>query len=272
MLDSNTLGIIFLTCIPIFLYSYLVYFLVPQNFISVKRARRYFITGLMSPMLVFLVHFIFPEWQSPQTSNFMMAIFIYTFFQIAMLEEFTKYTVFWWVNKERHSERHDLPIAIMFYCMMVALGFAITENVFYLINIQRELLNQQLLLGIDMQINNELLIMVKNRSLKAVVAHMICGVIMGNFLAKAHYIKYHMPQNKITRYFYILMGILSASLFHGIYNYNLTIPDHIYYNQFLFVILIFGLIIGRGIIDKLINDSIDIVNKKKLNNSSNNET
>ncbi len=269
MLNSDTIWIVLLTCIPIFLYSYLVYFLIPPGFVSIKRARRYFITGLMSPMLVLLFHFIFPQWKDEQSINAITSVFIFAFLQVAVLEEITKYIVVWWINQERYSEKYDLPIAIMFYSMMVSLGFAITENVVYLISTQRELLYQQMLFGFDMQINHELFELIKNRSLTAVVAHMICGVIMGNFLSQAHKIKHTSPKNKIGKYFYIIIAIIFAALFHGIYNYNLMIPNNNYTNQFLYTILIFGLIIGWGIINKLILESISIVTEKKKRNLEN---
>lgn len=272
MLNSSTIWILIITCIPIFLYSYLVYFLIPNKFVSIKRARRYFITGLMSPMIVLLFHFVFPEWLSEQSNNLMTSIFILAFIQIAFLEEFTKYIIFWWIGKERYSERYDLPIAIMFYTMMISLGFAITENIIYLISAQRELLSQQTIIGIDMQINSELFYLIKSRSLTAVVAHMICGVIMGNFLVKAHHIKYQEPQNKISKYKYVLLAIITAALFHGIYDYNLIIPYNIYENQFSYTILIFGLIICWNIIDKLILESNLKVKEKKCKGALENET
>ena len=54
------------------------------------------------------------------------------------------------------------------------------------------------------------------------------------------------------------MGIFWASLFHGVYDYNYMLPMHNYSWTFSIIILIFGLIIGKFIINKLIKQSVEL--------------
>lgn len=259
MLVSSTIWVLILAIVPIILYSYLIYYLVPVNFISKHRARRYLITGLLSPSLISLFYFIFPYWDYPQSTNFILAFIIYGIIQIGALEESAKYVTFWWVSKERKSEKYDLPIAVMFYSMMSAVGFAITENIYYLIRMQKGILMVQSVFIDTSQILSNL---AWQRSMVAVVAHMICGVIMGYFLAKAHKIKYSNNNGEskihknIRRYKEVLKGIFFAALFHGVFDINLLLPNNQYERIFLSIILGFGLVIGNFIIRELINDSL----------------
>jgi hypothetical protein len=56
---SNNLFIVIFALLPIILYVYLVYYMIPKTYVSLDRGRRYLISGLMSPFIVFLVYFIF---------------------------------------------------------------------------------------------------------------------------------------------------------------------------------------------------------------------
>lgn len=257
MLVSSTIWVLILAIVPIILYSYLIYYLVPVNFISKHRARRYLITGLLSPSLISLFYFIFPYWDYPQSTNVILAFIIYAIVQIGILEESAKYATFWWVSKERKSEKYDLPIAVMFYAMMSSVGFAITENIYYLIKLQKGIINLQ---SVFFDTSKLLANMAWQRSMVAVVAHMICGVIMGYFLAKAHEITYNCQTyslvKKINRYKTIAKGIFFAALFHGIFDLNLMLPENPYQKIYVVIILAFGLIIGHFMIKELIQESI----------------
>lgn len=270
MLVSNTLWVLILAILPIILYSYLVYVLVPKYFVSIKRSRRYLITGFLSPMLIYLFYFLFPNWGEPQSSVLEVALFIFAFLQVGILEESAKYLTFWWVRKERTSENYDLPIATMFYSIMSAVGFSITENIFYLIKEQRRIAELQKLIPFNLDASQHLMTVAETRSITAVVLHMICGVIMGYFLSKAHSVKYKEPaseKNKIKNWILVLSGIFFAGLYHGLYDYNLFLEDNNYKIFFSATILVFGLIIGRFIINELIRESIS--RRERLKNNYN---
>ena len=237
---------ILVSVIPIILYSVLVYKLIPKNFISIARSRRYLITGLMSPFLIYLFYFIFPDWNTAFSNSTVLSFIVYAIFQIGALEETMKYVTYHWVTSERISSKYDLPIATMFYSMMISVGFSICENITYLFNIKRSFDNYKFIP--QEYVYQELMSTAIIRSMSAVVMHMITGVIMGYYLSQ---------KNKIGKTKAITFGILTASIYHGIYDLNLIIPSNVNMNQQIFgyVILGSGLAVGYFIIKKLIAKS-----------------
>jgi hypothetical protein len=236
--------------------------MIPKTYVSLDRGRRYLISGLMSPFLVFLAYFIFPNWGKPITDNFFIAYCFFTIIQIGFLEEFSKYTIFQWVSAERLSQKHDLPIATMYYSLMTSLGFALTENISYLISLyQSSSIDPSIS---QSQLNNSMLEMALTRSLTAVVMHMICGIIIGYFISlsfekqKENKLKTinenHHNLNLFNR-IHIFYGISLAALFHGMYDLNLMLPDNNYKMLFCVLIMSFGLTIGYFMITNLIEKS-----------------
>ncbi len=125
---TNNFFIVIFALIPIILYVFLVYYMIPKSFVSLDRGRRYLISGLMSPFLIFLVYFIFPNWGKQLNVNFLFDYVFFTVIQIGLLEEFSKYSIFQWVSSERISRKHDLPIATLYYSLMTSLGFALSKT------------------------------------------------------------------------------------------------------------------------------------------------
>lgn len=237
---------VLVSVLPIILYSILVYKLIPKNFISIARSRRYLITGLMAPSLIFLLHFLFQDWYIAFSDNAFFAIILFAIIQVGLPEESVKYITYHWVTSERISSKYDLPIAIMFYSLMTSVGFAITENIIYLLNIKEaydhfKFIPQQ-------YVYNELMQTAYSRSMSAVIMHMIVGVIMGYYLAQ---------KERYGKFNTVLFGIIAAAVYHGVYDLNLLIPSSINTNQetFGYVILGSGLILGYFIIKKLIAKS-----------------
>lgn len=245
MFEANNLVPLLLAIIPVILYCMLVYVFIPVKMICTRRARRYLIYGLLSPLLVLLFHFMFPGWvlmsYLSTTPFFTMAII-----QVALLEEVLKFLVFKYVDSNRKNQHTDLPIATMYYSMMVAAGFALTENIYYL-----------------MQYGSAVLL---PRAVTAIVLHLLCGVVMGYFLARARIIKdpFINPQSgferlvndysKLGKVIFAALGIFFATMLHGIYDYNLMLPFSDFHTDFTaYLIVVFGLIIGYFIIKDLIH-------------------
>ena len=281
MITTNYIWVSLWAILPILMYSYMVYVWIPARYISPKRARSYLFAGMLAPMLIFLIHFLFPWWGEKFSDNQFLSFLIYAFFQVAILEELTKYITFQWVSSERKSEKYDLPIAIMFYSMMTSVGFAIVENISYLIDTRQQIiLNLNYLqnnshgsivydsASIYKLINDSLMNVSLIRALSAVVVHMIAGVILGYFMVKSHNVKYRLCQSdtsililRTKRIGYIIMGIIAAASFHGLYDLNLLLPNNQYALLFHIVNVIVGLIIGNFIIKDLIESSKKIKNK-----------
>jgi len=254
MLGPNNIFVFLMAIMPVFLYSYLVFYMIPSGLICKSRAKMYFVAGLISPSLVYLFSFLFPTWNIPiLTGSILITYVMQAFIQVAFLEEGTKYLTFLWVYKNRKSSVSDLPIATVYYSLMSSAAFALYENIFYLMNF-----------------GNSILFI---RGITAVVMHMICGIIMGYFLSKINESKYctisektisgkfgEISNIKIKEMFKninnVFYAILFSSLFHGIYDYNLFLPNNNYAMLNTFVILIFGLAVGNFMLREVILKSI----------------
>ncbi len=283
MFSSNYLWVSLWAILPVLMYSFLIYAWIPKRFISLKRSRRYLVAGLLSPMLIFLYHFLFPGWNVGLSSVQFFQYAAFAFIQVGMMEEITKYITFKWVSSERTSEKYDLPIAVMFYSMMASVGFAIVENITYLMNTREGIVEFFQFMGqrkniyfnsIEMYsyINDSMMQVALLRAVSAVVMHMIAGVIMGYFLSKAHSIKYiasktEMPKRKLKfhQWKYIIIAILSAAAYHGIYDFNLMLPGNNWVNYFHMLNIAGGLIVGKLLIDKLVCQSKELRQKLTTN-------
>jgi RsiW-degrading membrane proteinase PrsW (M82 family) len=116
--------------------------------------------------------------------------FAEAFFKVALVEEFSKFIFVRFIlfNNKNFNEPFDGIV----YAVMVSMGFATLENIIYVYNY-----------GFTTAIL---------RMFTAVPAHATFGVLMGYFLGKAKF-----SYNK--KLFYSLMGLLTATLFHGAYDY-----------------------------------------------------
>lgn len=119
--------------------------------------------------------------------------FIYAFFVVGLSEEFSKYIIVRYFAQP--SKQFDEPFDGIIYAVMVSMGFAATENIFYVL----ESGYQTALL----------------RAFTAVPAHATFGILMGYFMGKAKFSKNKALLN--------LTGLLLASGFHGAYDFFLFI-------------------------------------------------
>jgi RsiW-degrading membrane proteinase PrsW (M82 family) len=197
---------------------------------------------MLSIFFVFAIHFIFPHWleyveidgfilienvfkklvAEPIPTNF--ALFFRNYVQVGLTEETAKATIFLLITSLRVKSIRiqDKPFAIMYYTMMVSLGFALVENIHY----GWSAYNKQLY-GLPVLPEKTLML----RAVSATVAHMINGLVMGFFFAlgyrhirggyvdqtllniwsKGHY--------KIKKVVFFILGLLAASFLHGTYDY-----------------------------------------------------
>jgi RsiW-degrading membrane proteinase PrsW (M82 family) len=119
--------------------------------------------------------------------------FIYTFFVVGLCEEFSKYIIVRYYAQP--NKEFDEPFDGIVYAVMVSMGFAATENIFYVLEggYQTAIL----------------------RAFTAVPAHATFGVLMGYFMGKAKFSKNKTLLN--------LTGLLLATAFHGAYDFFLFI-------------------------------------------------
>lgn len=124
--------------------------------------------------------------------------FLYVFFCIGLIEEFSKFILmylFGWNIKE-HDETYDTVL----YCMLVALGFATIENLLY-------------------SLSGGTILSATLRFFTAVPGHVIDGAFMGYFAYKV--------KLKKTKYNFFLAIIIPA-LTHTIYDFIALSADNLF--------------------------------------------
>jgi len=250
-MENNILSML-MAVLPVFLYSFLVYYIVPEGYLSQRRAKMYVVIGMLSPTLVYVFNYIFPNWSVQLNSDDPLIVFGYqSFIQVALVEEITKFLTFFWLFSQRKNAKYDLPIAIMYYSMMSSAGFALIENITYLFDYGDEVLFI--------------------RAISAILVHLICGMIMGYFLQFAISYKKVLCEKSTTKernkilfhkIKFITLGILASSTFHAIYDFNLFLPFNIYAAVFVFIIIFFGLFIGGF----MIKDGVRLSKELRMKN------
>jgi RsiW-degrading membrane proteinase PrsW (M82 family) len=122
---------------------------------------------------------------------------LYAFIGVGLTEELSKFIFLkWYIYKHKNFNE---PMDGVVYAVMVSMGFAAVENIFYVFNS-------------DDQIYTAIV-----RSLTAVPAHASFGVIMGLYFGYARF------TFKKNRFRYLLISIALASLSHGFYDVFLFI-------------------------------------------------
>lgn len=144
--------------------------------------------------------------------NYIILI-LYTFVQIGLVEEFSKwilnYIVIW--NNKEFDQMYDSIV----YASFVALGFATFENVLYV-----------LVNGITTAIL---------RSVLSVPAHAFYGITMGYYLGLSKLTSLNNDKKKATKYF--VYSLLVPSLLHGLFDFCLLSQ------KIIFLLIFFALII-----------------------------
>jgi len=227
MFQDNNLLLLMFAILPAVLYSLIIYHKAPDGIVKKKPMWSYIIIGFLSIQILTIIHFLFPNIQTYteyQTIIYdlgngitkfveeptIYAIFVFAFFQVAFFEELSKWFAFRVGKSARGDTRDgkDSPFAVMFYSIMIAVGFAAFENIHY---VGRALWGD--LKGVD---PHQMLLI---RSLNSVVVHMVSGLFMGYFIALGRRCK-----NIFKHAGYTILGLLTASAFHGLYDFNLMKP------------------------------------------------
>lgn len=120
-----------------------------------------------------------------------LGVLLYAFITIAFSEELSKYFFFYRLTFK--NPEFNEPYDGIIYSVMVALGFATLENIFYVF---------------EHGYTTAIL-----RMFTAVPAHATFGVLMGFFVGLAKFRRFSLM--------YKILGLLSAVLFHGLYDFFL---------------------------------------------------
>lgn len=200
--------------IPVMIYIFLIWATAPWKSIDIKKAFSHFIVGITSIGIVLTLHRIFPEIVKPfEGFSINTSFFIFSFLQVALVEETSKFLSFIIGERVRGTEDilYDRPFSTMFYCGITHLSFAFIENV-----------NYALIYGTDV-----LLI----RSVISMLVHFLCGLIMGYWLAKGRMVTkikkrsfseiLFIKKPYIKERIYYSIAIFTSVFIHGLYDYNI---------------------------------------------------
>lgn len=228
---------------PPILYTLIIYFSSPYKSLSLKDSSKFLIGGIFSVIILNFFHFFFPLWNSV----FISGAFYQDFFITAPKEEISKFLMFFIIYKGLYNEGKFHPITYMFYFSMIGLGFGLIENVHYVSNYGYWVL--------------------KFRIFGALFVHMICGMLFGYWIgiSKIKKSKYHLrnisslylnSRPKIKLFIYSIFGLLSASIYHGLWNYHLSVLKGIH-EPFSILLLIVGFLSCKLLSRDLINQYND---------------
>jgi|TARA_B110000467_G_scaffold151002_1_gene158982 RsiW-degrading membrane proteinase PrsW (M82 family) len=140
------------------------------------------------------------------------SLFLYVFIGIALVEEGVKYFFLkkYLFNKPDFNE----PMDGIVYAVMISLGFATVENIFYVFNHP----------GQEIQVA----IM---RMFTAIPLHAACGVILGYFVGLAKF-----SDNKNIL---LYKGLFLATLVHGLYNYFIFLGEGFIFSIIALVVAVY---------------------------------
>jgi len=155
-----------------------------------------FVLGaVVSIMITTVMYYVF-DWFLPlKNHSSVLQQFVKAFFVVGLTEEFSKYVIVRYFAQNRAA--FNEPFDGIVYAVMVSMGFAATENIFYVLES-----------GFDTAFL---------RAITAIPAHATFGVLMGYFMGKAKF-----SRNKIVLN---LAGLLLAIIFHGAYDFFLFIDS-----------------------------------------------
>lgn len=236
MFIATNLKIFLMALLPAITYGMIIYISSRYRSISIKKGLGYFALGAISVTFVNAFQFTFPYYQDWVLNESMpiLSTLFKAIFQIALLEELCKLSSYRFIDSVRHRVelKRDKPVATMFYACMVSAGFAVIENLHYVMAFFDKVAPSELLL---------------TRALSAVIVHMVCGLFMGYFIALGNLksdidisiISVILRKNPRWRQgLYSTLGVTVAILYHGIYDFMAFI------NSNLFNIIVVGLLIA----------------------------
>ncbi len=149
-----------------------------------------FLFGVLSVIPAIIIEIV-PGFSDDTIANNLLITIIYAFLFVGLGEEFSKF-FFIRIYAYRKKDFNE-PFDGIIYSVMVSMGFATAENIFYVI---------------EGGLSTGLL-----RMFSAVPAHAAFAIIMGYFIGLAKFRK--------NRFLYLLTGLLMAALAHGAYDFFL---------------------------------------------------
>jgi RsiW-degrading membrane proteinase PrsW (M82 family) len=262
------ISILIFSLLPAIVYGWVVYITIPIKIINVTDIWRFLIAGFFSIIIMNYVHiigldstslFVSLTGSGPKTLEYQHYHF---FISVAFFEELSKmlaFFIFFYLMVNVIKEKLH-PIAIMFYCGVVGLGFAVLENVSYA---ERSLTP---------------FVMLGWRSVSPILMHMICGFFMGYWISLGHvgprmYNRSYFDilvnkREKLRKFIYTFIGLFTAMILHGVYDLNLMLSGSgaITGNYILIILSLLGVLYCFKHIYNIHNKKLQTVNGEAKNN------
>ncbi len=175
-----------------------------------------FMLGAILSIVITTLLYVFFDLFLPLPDNYSIwQQFVKAFFVVGLIEEFSKYIMVRYYAQPRKG--FNEPFDGIVYAVMVSMGFAAVENLFYVLQG-----------GIEVALI---------RAVTAIPAHATFAILMGYYMGKAKF-----SNNRIK---WNLIGLLLAVLFHGAYDFFLFIGFIPGISIGAFISLIIGIILSR---------------------------
>jgi len=233
--------------LPPIIYALIIYLTSPHKSINIVDGLHYVGIGAFSVIMLSFLSVLLPDWS---TDFILLNTFQNFFMVVAPKEELIKYLSFLILfTAKKKKDVH--PLSIMFYMGMVGLGFAMVENLQYLSAYGTEVL--------------------KTRTFTSTIAHMLFGMFAGYWIAmgKINSGKFGTRSvfgllmskyGEMKKLIYSGIGILSAIIYHGLWNYNLSSSGQAAYS-IMILMLVMGLVVA-----KFASDDLTTKYRRKLRN------
>ncbi len=175
-----------------------------------------FALGAIVSIVITTILYVFFELFLPIPDDFSVwQQLVKAFFIVALIEEFSKYVIVRYYNQPKKG--FNEPFDGIIYAVMVSMGFAAVENIMYVLQG-----------GLEVALL---------RAFTAIPAHATFGILMGYFMGKAKFSKHKIKWN--------LIGLSSAILFHGTYDFFLFINFIPGISVGAFISLIIGIVLSK---------------------------
>lgn len=200
------LNIVFMlkALLPPLLYTLFLFLSAPYKTLTLYNSLLFFIGGILS------INFVHMYYAMIDVKTF--SPFYEYFFSVGPREEICKFLAFMGISKILSKEKMH-PVATMFYMGIVGLGFAMFENIYY-----ASQYGENILLG---------------RAVTSTIGHLTFSMFLGYWLGLSQIDQegygnrslfgfYMFKYKKLRKFIYVLIGLICAITFHGLWNFNLS--------------------------------------------------
>ena len=209
---------------------------------SKKLLTKLILFGIFSCIPAAIIEIIIAQFfNKPEYMN-SIELLVYSIIGIGLVEESCKFFLIYKITY--HHKEFDHIYDVIVYCVFLSLGFALLENILYVL-----LSESNISVGIL-------------RAICAIPGHACFAIIMGNYLGKAKINSIN--NNKRDEKKNLILSIIIPSIIHGIYDYCL-LNDYLIYFLIFIIVLISIYIYGIKKIAKLSSINENLINSNTYN-------